>query len=32
MVTDELFSRTCFAEWVHVGSPSGRPELAEATA
>jgi glucokinase-like ROK family protein len=28
MVTDQLFSRACFAEWVQVGSPNGRPELA----
>ncbi|MGN6870966.1 MAG: ROK family protein [Solirubrobacteraceae bacterium] len=30
MVTDELFSRACFAEWVQAGSPNGRPDLARA--
>lgn len=32
MVTDQLFSRACFAEWVDFGSPAGRPDLAGATA
>jgi hypothetical protein len=32
MVTDQLFSRVCFAEWVDFGSPAGRPDLAGATA
>ncbi|HEX3617809.1 MAG TPA: ROK family protein [Solirubrobacteraceae bacterium] len=30
MVTDELFSRGCLANWVDAGSPTGRPGLASA--
>jgi predicted NBD/HSP70 family sugar kinase len=30
IVTDELFSRRRFAEWLEAGSPNGRPELARA--
>ena len=30
MVVDQLFSRSCLAEWLDAGDPSGRPELAAA--
>jgi hypothetical protein len=32
MVIDELFSRERFRDWVDVGTPSGMPDLVNATA
>lgn len=27
LVADQLFARDCLAQWIHEGSPAGRPEL-----